>query len=148
MKKLLYLTLFLLFSSSVSAESIIYIFDSFTFAQMDDLKFNGTSINLPAKIFIKKDGAGFDKYRKSVTKCIIKNDGKLIISRDLTWYNKPYHDEVTFDLTSGDTYYIDLLSGSSNKIKIMSEKDGLKNLEKARKKPNDWTFNSDLIYEN
>lgn len=150
MKKIILMATFFIVSCLVSttkAESIIYIFDNYPYAQMQSVTFNGEDINLSEKPF-KKVKLGLTEYKKGVTRCVIKNEGQVIITRDLIWADKPYHDEITLDVTDGENYYIELVSGPSSKIKLLKEKDGVKKFAKAEKDTDSWVINEDFVYEN
>lgn len=133
--------------TSAKADSVVYLIDNLYTVPGLDVKFNGDL--LPLKLKIKqKEKMGISYYNHQITKCIIKNDGRLLIERDYTWFDKPYHDEITLDLNDGDVYYIDLVNGMKSKIKLMSDKDGEKTLKKAASKK-DWTIEEEeIVYEN
>lgn len=147
MKKLFSLLSLTLGTIMVSnAESSIYLIDSYLYKPMDKITINGKVINTPERVPIG-NYLQLTKYRKSITKVNVPDDGRVIITRDMTWADKPYHDEITLDLVDGDTYYIELISGMKSKIKVLKEKDGKKTLEKAQKDTKEWQINPDIIYE-
>lgn len=147
MKKLLSLLSLTLGTIMVSnAESSIYLIDSYPYKPMDKITINGKVINTPERVPIG-NYLQLTKYRKTITKVNVPDDGRVIITRDMTWADKPFHDEITLDLVDGDAYYIELISGMKNKIKVLKEKDGKKTLEKAQKDTKEWQINPDIIYE-
>ena len=149
MKKLIIIAIVCLTSVfSANAEATLYIFDNYKFANMDYVTFNGEKFNLPQKEYNGKYMGQMDQYKRAVTKITIKNEGPLIIAREMTWFQKPYHDEITFDIVDGETYYIELISGPKNKIKVLKEKDGVKALKKAEKDTKGWNVNEPMEYEN
>lgn len=132
---------------TAKAESVIYIMDNYNHKQMDALMFNGDKIPLQPKVYLK-DFMGLDVFKKGLTKCIVKNDGRIMIVRDATWAGKPYHDEMTLDLNDGETYYLELMSGPKSTLKLLNPKKGAKEVEKILKNNKDWTVFEDIVYEN
>lgn len=128
------------------ADSTVYIFDNWAYMPLDYLTFNADTIQLVERP-IQKHGT-LDKYKKALTKYTIKNDGRLTIAREFHWYGKPYHDEITLDLNDGDVYYLQMVSGMHSTIKLLKPKDGEKDIEKAKKKPDEWIICPDVTYEN
>lgn len=142
-------SLFLLFLfcaiSTAKSESFVYVFDTFDFTP-SEITINGEKINIPERPVKKEDI--FTYLKKSVTKLIFPNEGNILFVRDMEWAKKFYHDELPIDLVDGETYYIKNISGMKSKIKMLTEKEGKKLLEKAQKDTNDWIINDDITIEN
>ena len=137
--------------SKVAAESTIYLFQNFPYLSTwhYDVTFNGDTISLPQTEMLNPNSNGLKKYPKAVHKCNIKNDGRLIITKEYSWYQKPYHDEIILDLVDGETYFIEYMSGFSNNFKLLDSKKGEKLLQKAGKDNKNWVvFENAIDYEN
>jgi hypothetical protein len=147
LKQLLILAVFATISCSARAESTIYLFETCKYVLLDSVTFNGDEIALVKRPFEKMYVGLLPYYSKGVTKCTIKNDGRILIVRDFTHAQKPYHDEMTLDLNDGDVYYIEMVSGMASKIKLLKQKDGEKLLKKAMS-DKEWVVKDDTVYEN
>lgn len=137
-------------ASSVTEEGaagVIYIFDNFKYSNGMIVRFNGNVIPLPNLELKKESKHGLDTYRRAVTKIVVKNQGRIIIARDFTWYGKPYHDELTLDVADGDVYYVELLHGINSKLNLMDTKDGEKEYQKVSKDTKNWKVNPPQYYE-
>lgn len=133
-------------SFAVRSEATIYIFDNFNLQQVEGLYFNGDKIPLQPKE-IAKVQLGQTHYHKAVTKCVVKNEGRLVIVRDFIWYEKPFHDEMTIDINDGDVYYLELFAGVHSTMKLLKTKDGEKALQKVLKNKKSWRVFDDIIYD-
>lgn len=129
-----------------NAESVIYLFDNYPHQRMDGFSINGDNIELGFREFLHEK-LGLASYKKGVNKIIVRNDGRAILVRDMTWANKPYHDEMTLDLNDGEVYYIELVTGPKSKLKLLKPSDGEKKLKKAEKDKN-WQIFPEKVYDN
>lgn len=135
-----------MFPETNKADSTIYVFDNYAYQQLDYLTLNGDTIPLVERP-VEKEGL-MTKYKKGLTKYIIKNDGRLTLTREFHWAGKPYYDEITLDLNDGDVYYLELVTGWHSTIKVLKPKEGEKKIEKAEKKPKEWVIFPEVVYEN
>lgn len=131
--------------SEEGAAGVIYLFDNHKYIPNQIVYFNGNLIPLPELKLLKKTKS-LDAYKRSVTKIVVKNPERIIIVRDFTWFEKPYHDELTLDVADGDVYYVELVSGIHSRLNLLTTQDGAKLLEKVTKDTKNWTVNPPQYY--
>ncbi len=130
------------------AAGVIYIFDNHKYINSMLVRFNGNLLPLPEmEVISHNKKLGYKTYRRAVTKIVVKNPGRIIMARDFTWYEKPYHDELTLDVADGDVYYVELVHGMSNKLCLLKTKDGEKEYKKVSKDTKNWKVNPPQYYE-
>lgn len=130
------------------AAGVIYLFDNHQYVPNMVIRFNGNIIPLPELELIREANKwSMNLYRRAVTKVVVKNPGRIILSRDFTWYEKPFHDELTLDVADGDVYYVEYVHGLHNKLNLMKTKDGEKEYKKVSKDTKNWKVNPPQYYE-
>lgn len=129
------------------AQSDVYIFwDCKMGWETVHIEVNGTqAIALNPELL--KSFYALKTYKKAARKVTFPEAGRYNLSVTEEWSGKPYHAEMVLNLEDGETYYVLLNSKPGNPLYFteMSEKDGQKFLEKARKDKN-YTFNEDFTY--
>lgn len=84
------------------------------------------------------------RYKPSMRKLNINGEGRMYISTDYYWADKPFHSDITLDVVDGGVYYVkihieNLVNAVVKKrggiyFKQLKPKDGLKELEKENDK--------------
>ena len=145
------LTVVIISVSYSNAESTIYFIQTHPYLSTWHyyVTFNGDTIDFPGQEPLNPDTKSFKKYPKAFVECTIKNPGRLVVTKEFHWMDKPYHDEITLDLEDGETYYLESMHGFSNKMNLLKTKDGEKALNKAKKdSKKNQIFEKAVIYEN
>ena len=152
MKKLKFLAVCALFTifgmQKTDAQSDVYIFWDCK-AQLGPIpiEVNGAqAIILNPEL--SKSVYGYNVYKKAARKVTFPEAGRYNLSSTVEMPGIAiFHAEMVLNLEDGETYYVLLNSKTGNLFYFteMSEKDGQKFLEKARKDKN-YTFNEDFTY--
>lgn len=139
----------------VQAEGIVYLFGDKS-PKPFAISINGSEKFVLEGKILKRQGSNtiggvteeFNTYSNVVKKIIFSEDGQYMISFDMSWFGKPYHDEIVIDITDGDIQYI-VISNSIKglKFKPLKESDGLKKLKKAEEDTKKTIIKEDYIYE-
>lgn len=126
------------------ARATVYIFyDSKFYLPSLPISINGVySFGMEGK----PDG---DRYTKSMRKVNVRGDGKMVVSLDFKWADKPYHSEIPLNISDEGVYYIKiymeklwnavLKKRSGLEMKQLKPKDGLKELSSDK-----YTVNPDV----
>lgn len=126
-------------ASAPKSNATIYIFlDHKGFFESFPININGEhKFGLEGKVISSDKNFG-NRYSQAVRKINVHGEGQTIISYDVTWYGKPYHNEIAIDITDGGVYYIKLFTEKIFKalakkrngweFKLLKQKDGLKEL--------------------
>lgn len=79
------------------------------------------------------------RYEKSCRKIDIHGEGKVVISYDIIFAQKPFYNSITIDVSDGEVYYVKLSlenlfnaiakKRSSWEFKLLKQKEGLKELQ-------------------
>lgn len=89
---------------------------------------------------------GITIYSRVFRKVIFKETGKYTIATNFTWREAPYHIERILNLEDGETYYVLLKCNAKGyRFELITEKEGLKLLEKAKTNVK-YVQNPDYIY--
>lgn len=146
---------FIFISPVAQAEGVVYLFGDKT-PKPFAISINGSEKFVLEGKILKRQGSNtiggvtevFNTYSNVVQKIIFHEDGQYMISFDLSWFGKPYHDEIVIDITDGDVQYV-VISNSIKglKFKPLKESDGLKKLKKAEGDTKKTVIKEDYIYE-
>lgn len=89
------------------------------------------------------------RYKPSKRKLNVHGEGRMFISIDFTFADKPFHSDLTLDITDGGVYYVKMyidnmwnaITKKRNGIylKQLTPKEGMKELEKDK-----YTVNPDV----
>ena len=134
-----------------SMATIYFFFDSKFYYQSVPIAFNGEQVfGMEGKVCESKMTG--TRYSESMRKITVRGEGRIVISCDVTWADKPYHNELPLNISDGGVYYVKfhvagLVDGFIKKRSFIMEqlpiKKGMKELEKAGKK---YTVNDDFEY--
>lgn len=134
-----------------SVSTIYFFFDSKFYYPSVPIAFNGEQVfGMEGKVCESKMTG--TRYSESMRKITVRGEGRIVISCDVTWADKPYHNELPLTVSDGGVYYVKyhvagIIDGFINKRNFIMEqipiKKGLKELEKAGKK---YTVNDDIEY--
>ncbi|MEZ3590766.1 MAG: hypothetical protein K1V84_06990 [Muribaculaceae bacterium] len=84
-----------------------------------------------------------ERFTPSKRKLIVHGDGRMVLSLDFTWADKPYHSEMPLNITDGQVYYV-RIGMESNIFKAfgkkrtgiyfeqLNQKEGLKMMENKK----------------
>ncbi len=92
------------------------------------------------------------RYKESMRKVTIHGEGRLVISSEFSWADKPYHTELSLNISDGGVYYVKLDKENFYNFVVkkrgglyleqLKPKDGLKLLNKK----DHFTVNPDFDY--
>lgn len=136
-------------TTSGDERAIVYLFYDLThyFESFPVTVNNAVTFGMEGKV--KEGKLTGTRYTPSMRRLNVKGEGRMLISTDYYWADKPYHSDLTIDIADGGVYYVkihieNLVNAVTKKrtgiyFKQLTPKEGLKELKKDK-----YTQNADV----